>query len=207
MVWSHWHPWENMYPNRNIRDFRKLPNSLSPHLWHLTKWTRKVSIKTQLQILVLLHSHNILMCEIDIGNPKYTTFTKLVQVRNFITFELKVIRHEGERDTIFQCWLLLHQPQTTCGTLSANYWSGLGGPRKSTFPFGRRNSTHCFFFKSQKSSAHASGGWSHSHPWCISYMGFYFDICEWRILPARAWIPALMFAPYLPMHWAERFSS
>ena len=98
----------------------------------------------------------------------------------------------GERDTIFQCWLLLHQPQTTCGTLSANYWSGLGGPRKSTFPFGRRNSTHCFFFKS---SAHASGGWSHSHPWCISYMGFYFDICEWRILPARAWIPALMFAP------------
>ena len=36
------------------------------------------------------------MCEIDIGNPKYTTFTKLVQVRNFI--ELKVIRHE-ERET------------------------------------------------------------------------------------------------------------
>ena len=40
------------------------------------------------------------MCEIDIGNPKYTTFTKLVQVRNFITFELKVIRHEErERHT------------------------------------------------------------------------------------------------------------
>ena len=38
------------------------------------------------------------MCEIDIGNTKYTTFTKLVQVRNFITFELKVIRHE-ERET------------------------------------------------------------------------------------------------------------
>ena len=38
------------------------------------------------------------MCEIDIGNPKYTTFTKLVQVRNFINFELKVIRHE-EKET------------------------------------------------------------------------------------------------------------
>ena len=38
------------------------------------------------------------MCEIDIGNPKYTTFTKLVQVRNFITLELKVIRYE-ERET------------------------------------------------------------------------------------------------------------
>ena len=38
------------------------------------------------------------MCEINIGNPKYTTFTKLVQIRNFITFELKVIQHE-ERET------------------------------------------------------------------------------------------------------------
>ena len=38
------------------------------------------------------------MCEIDIGNPKYMIFTKLLQVRNFITFELKVIRHE-ERET------------------------------------------------------------------------------------------------------------
>ena len=35
------------------------------------------------------------MCEIDIGNLKHT---KLVQVQNFITFELKVIRHE-ERET------------------------------------------------------------------------------------------------------------
>ena len=40
------------------------------------------------------------MCEIVIGNPKYTTFTKLVQVRKFITFELKVIRdEERERKT------------------------------------------------------------------------------------------------------------
>ena len=50
----------------------------------------------------------------------------------------------GERDTIFLCWLLLHLPQTMWGTPSANYWSGLGGPRKSTFPSGRRNSTNCF---------------------------------------------------------------
>ena len=34
----------------------------------------------------------------DIGNPKYMTFAKLVQVWNFITFELKVIWHE-ERAT------------------------------------------------------------------------------------------------------------
>ena len=28
-------------------------------------------------------------------------------------------------------------------------------------------------------------------PSFISYLGFYFDICEWRILPSRAWTPAL----------------
>ena len=41
------------------------------------------------------------MCEIDIGNPKYTTLTKLVQVQNFISFELKVIRHEGRETQSF----------------------------------------------------------------------------------------------------------
>ena len=55
----------------------------------------------------------------------------------------------GERNTIFLCRPLLHLPQTTCGTPSANYWSGLGGPWKSTFPFGRRNSTLCFFSNPQ----------------------------------------------------------
>ena len=32
------------------------------------------------------YTTKIWMCEIDIGNLKYPTFTKLVQVRNFITF-------------------------------------------------------------------------------------------------------------------------
>ena len=55
----------------------------------------------------------------------------------------------GERDTIFLCWLLLHLPQTTCGTPSANYWSGLVGPQKSTPPFRCRNSTPYFFSNPQ----------------------------------------------------------
>ena len=38
------------------------------------------------------------MREIDIGNLKTRNFKKLVQVRNFITFESKVFRHE-ERET------------------------------------------------------------------------------------------------------------
>ena len=28
--------------------------------------------------------------------------------------------------------------------------------------------------------------------WVISHLGFYFDICEWRVLSARAWTPAFM---------------
>ena len=52
----------------------------------------------RIRVLNVFITYNIRLCEIDIRNPKYTTFTKLVQVRNFITFELKVIRHE-ERDT------------------------------------------------------------------------------------------------------------
>ena len=42
----------------------------------------------------------IRICEINIGNPKYTTFTKLVPVRNFYSpfLSLKVFRHE-ERET------------------------------------------------------------------------------------------------------------
>ena len=66
--------------------------------------------------LCVLHTHNV-------GNLKYTTFTKLVQVRNFITFELKVFWHEErERHTIFLCWLFLHRQlstQPTRGSRSA----------------------------------------------------------------------------------------
>ena len=33
---------------------------------------------------------------------------------------------------------------------------------------------------------------SFTPPGHISYLGFYFDVWEWRIHPARAWAPALM---------------
>ena len=53
------------------------------------------------------------MCEIDLGNSKYTTFTKLVLVRNFITFELKVIRHEGRETQSFyaDCFYICPKPR------------------------------------------------------------------------------------------------
>ena len=78
---------------------------------------------------------------------------------------------------------------------AANNWPGLGEPWKSTFFFRSRNSTNWLFSNPPKSSAHASGAWRYSHllvPFPI--WGFYFDICEWHILPACAcaWTPALM---------------
>ena len=91
----------------------------------------------------------------------------------FTFLSLKVFRHkerEKERERIFQCWLLLHLPQTTWSTPSTNYWSSLGGPQKSNFQFGRRNSTLLLFLKSPKSSTHASGARRHSHPLVSFYI-------------------------------------
>ena len=108
------------------------------------------------------------MCEIDTGNPKYTTITKLVQVRNFITFELKVIRH-AERDTqsfYTDCFDICPKPRAVPHLQT----TGLGGPRKSNYPFGRRNSTNCFF--SIPNILSTSGhDVNHAHG-PVSYLGF-----------------------------------
>ena len=113
------------------------------------------------------------MCEIDIGNPK---FTKLVQVRDFITFELKVIRHEERETQSFyaDCFYICPKP-------SANYWSGLGGPRKSTFPSDAENQLR-FFQIPQILSASGHDVIHLPRPRFLSG-NFYFDICEWHILP------------------------
>ena len=85
--------------------------------------------------------------------------------------------------------LLLYLPQTTCGTLSANYWSGLGGARKSTFPFGRWNSILLFSNPPNPQRFRVVIHLPRSH---FLSGNFYFNICEWHIRPARAWTPALM---------------
>ena len=52
-------------------------------------------------------------------------------------------------------------------------------------------------------SAHAFGAWRHSHLLVtISIWNFYFDICEWHILPVRVWTHALML--YLTNPCAKR---
>ena len=95
------------------------------------------------------------MCEIDIRNPKYTTFTKLVQVRNFITFELKVIRHEERETQSFyaDCFYICPKPRAaphlqTTGLASA-------GP-DINLPV-RTQKLNSDFFQISKSSAHTSG--------------------------------------------------
>ena len=134
---------------------------------------------------------DIRLWEINIGYPKYTTFRKLVQVRNFITFELKVIQHE-ERDTILPCWLLLHcqlSTQPTRGARSAQ--SRLASSSSESWLSRSQAGTQLTAFF--QISAHASGAWRHPPPLVsISIKDLYFDISEWHILSARAWTPALM---------------
>ena len=59
----------------------------------------------------------------------------------------------------------------------------------STLSFGGRNSTNCFF---SNLSPRFRCVTSPKYPGPNSYLGFYFNICEWCILSARASTPALM---------------
>ena len=118
------------------------------------------------------------------------TYDFLLQVRNLITFELKGFFDMRERHNLSMLTFpsapnhMLHPPQ------------GLSKLRKSTVFFGRWNSTHWLFFKSPKSSTHASGAWYNSPPAVtFSIWGFYCDISEWHVRSTRSWTPALMFAP------------
>ena len=74
-------------------------------------------------------------------------------------------------------------PTTTCGTRRKASVSPESQPSSS------KAGTQLTDFS--QISAHASGAWRHSHL-VISYLGFYFDICEWRVLSAHAWTPAFM---------------
>ena len=127
---------------------------------------------------------------------------KLVQVRNIITFELKVFRHEErERHTIFLCWLLLHcqlPTQPMRGACSAQI--RLASPSSESQLSRSEAGTQLTAFS--QISAHASSAWRHPHPLVsIPIWNFYFDISEWHILSARVWTPALML--HLTNPWAK----
>ena len=135
------------------------------------------------------------MCEIDIGNPKTRDFTKLVQVRNFITFELNVIWHEERETQSFyaDCFYIVSSQlnQRAAPVVHKVVWPHPG--LDLNFLVRRQELNSLLFLKSPKSSAHTSSAWRHSHPLVsIPIWDFYFDISEWHIPSARAWTPALM---------------
>ena len=131
--------------------------------------------------------------EIDIGNLKTRNSRNWFRYETFIhLFEFKDFSTWGEKDTIFQCWLLLHRQlstQPTCGARSAQ--SRLASLSSESQPSSSEVRTQLTVFS--QISAHASGAWRHPNTLVsIPIWDFYFDISEWHILFARAWTPALM---------------
>ena len=124
-------------------------------------------------------SKNSKLCEIGSG-------TKL-----FITFELKVIRHEKREHNLSM--LTAFTPhlstQPTRGARSAQSSSGLTQHWMWTFSFRGRNSTNCFFSNLSPRSRCVTSPTSLVR---IPIWDFYFDISEWHIPSASAWTPALM---------------
>ena len=125
-------------------------------------------------------------------NPKYTTFTKLVQVRNFIIFELKVIRHEERETQSFYAdcfYIFCFQSNRPAAPVAHKVvW-----PRpalKVNLLLPRQKLNSLLFLKSQPTLPVRDVT---QILWSQFLSGlFYFDISEWHILSARAWTPALM---------------
>ena len=118
------------------------------------------------------------MCEIDIGNPKYTTFTKLVQVRNFITFELKVIRHEERETQSFyaDCFYICPKPHAA-PHLQTTGLSSMG-PESQPSRSDAETQLPAFSQIPKILSPCFQCMMSFTPLGRISYLGFYFDICE-----------------------------
>ena len=138
------------------------------------------------------HTHNIRMCEIDLGNLKKQigSGTKLL----FTFLRLKVFWHEErererERERETPSMLTTFTSSALNPTHARRPWrtksSGLTQVWITTPSFGGRNSTPCFFSNPQNPQPTLSLHDVIHTPWSHFLLGFYFDICEWCILPAR----------------------
>ena len=144
------------------------------------------------------------MCKtfINIGIWKtLETLTTLVSSDTKLSLPswLLVFRHEErERHNFLLCWLFHLSPPRAAHLVDL---TSLASPRlknQLASPRSESQLTAFFFFRNHpKSSAHRFQAWRHSHPVPISIQGFYYDICDCHILPARAWTPALNVCPYL----------
>ena len=134
----------------------------------------------------------------DIENPKYTRNTlRLLSsgTKLFITFELKVFRHEERETQSFYAdcfYIVSSQPNQRAAPVAHKFvWPRPALNLDSLVQ--RQELNSLLFLKSQKSSAHDYGAWRHSHPLVlIPIWDFYFDISKWHIFTARVWTPALM---------------
>ena len=136
-------------------------------------------------IMSITHIYNI-------GIPKHKKHDFFVQVRNFLLpLSLKVFRHY-ERDThsFYAEFSICPPPSHATPAARPSAWLRRA-PRVNRL-LARQNSTNwlfsnlspCFRCVTSLTSLVTSTLWD-----------FYCDISEWHVRFARAWTPALMFAP------------
>ncbi len=97
----------------------------------------------------------------------------------FITFELKVIRHERETQSFYaECFYIVSsQPNQHAAPVAHKVV--LPRPVLNLNLPVRTQELNSAFPQIPKSSVHASGAWRHSHPLVqISIWDFYFDMSE-----------------------------
>ena len=130
-----------------------------------------------------------------------TKFTKLVQVRNFITFELNVFRQEERESQSLYADIVSSQPNQRAAPVAHKVvWPGPG--LNLDLPVWTQELNSLLFLKSPYPQPTLLGMTSFTSLVPIPIWDFYFDICEWRILPVRAWTPVLML--YLTNPCAKR---
>ena len=149
--------------------------------WHVRDYLLKVlRLSPFLSIyLSIYHSWSISLRLLSSG-------TKL-----FITFELKGFSRWGREMYNLSMTTFPSAPPPSSPP-RAHPPQGLGELRKSTVFFPGRNSTNWLF---SNLSPRFRCVTSFTSLVISSIWDFYCDISEWHILPARAWTPALMFAP------------
>ena len=134
-------------------------------------------------------------------NPKNTKPWRLSWYRyeTFITFSKLRFSTRGERDTILLCWLFVHRQLSThwfnqraCAHPAVHKHTGVAQVRKINSLRLSPNLNSLLLFKITKNpSPSLSGMTSFTSPVLFPIWGFYCDICDCHILPARLWTPAL----------------
>ena len=124
------------------------------------------------------------ICEIYIRNPEIYEIgsgTKLLVT--FLSLRFFDMRRESERHSFLLCWLFHLTPPRAAHFVDPN-WSRRG-ETKNRLPSSRLEAQlTVFFFLIPKSSA-LPGMTSFTSPVLFPLWGFYWDICDWPIRPAR----------------------